>query len=225
MNKYFKGALLVSLATASLNAELVITNFDTGEVKKETNYIDGTNTDIKVGIKNGIEKVYYQMGRMAYQVNYIEDKRDGILEWFDKEGNKLSEIYYKLGKITGEEKSFYPNKQVKHTVTYVNDLKEGIQKEYFSTGTLAQEVNYTKGKKNGLQKEYTDDGNLYTKVNYINNYKEGLQKWYDKHSKVIRETLFKQDRPVEIMKQVQRTDQYNDVLSVTGIDFSPQKPE
>jgi len=225
MNKYLTHALLISLTTASLNAELVLTNFETGELKKETNYIDGTNTDIKVGIKQGLEKVYYQMGRMAYQVNYINDKRDGILKWYDKQSNLLSEINYELGSIIGEEKSYYTNKQLKHIVTYVNDLKEGLQKEYFSTGNIALEVTYSKGKKNGVQKEYTNDGHLYTEINYVNNYKEGVQKWYDAKSKIIRKTLFKNDRPVQIMKHVQRKGQYDAVLEVTGIDFSPQKPE
>lgn len=225
MTTYLKNALLISLATVSLNAELVITNFETGELKKETNYIDGTNTDIKVGIKHGIEKVYYQMGVMAYSVNYVNDKRDGILKWYDKSANLLSEINYDLGKIVGEEKSYYPNKQLKHIVNFVNDFKEGTQKEYFSTGAIAQEINYTKGKKNGMQKEFTADGKLYTEVNYVNNFRQGLQTWYDKNSKVIKETLFKNGRPVDIMKKIQEKTEYKNPLLINHIDFSPQKVE
>jgi len=222
MNKYFTSILLSTTLFTSLQAELVVTYFDRGQVKAETNYIDGTNTEIKAGIKQGIEKVYYQMGKLAYKVNYIENKRDGKLTWYDKQGVKLSDVHYKMGKLDGVEYSYYPNGAIKHEVTYVNDLKEGLQKEYFKNKKLALEVPYVHGKKNGLQKEYTPEGQLYSEVNYVNNYKEGYQKWYDKNGQVMKTIFYKMDRPINIMKKVQDDKSFD--VTIKGIDFSPQKP-
>jgi antitoxin component YwqK of YwqJK toxin-antitoxin module len=222
MNNYLKTLLVTSLLSTTLSAELVKSYFDTGELKSETNYIDGTNTEIKVGIKNGIEKIYYQEGGLAYIVNYIEDKRDGTLTWYDKNGVKLADIHYKDGKLHGVETSYFENGSIKHTVTYINDKKEGIQKEYFDNGQLALIVSYKNNKKEGIQKEYTYDGILYSEVFYKNNYKEGLQKWYDKDGNIIKTELFKHDRPVNIMKKVQLKKE-DTSLFVKGIDFSPQK--
>jgi len=59
MNRYLNTLLVVSLFSVTLSAELVKTYFDKGELKAETNYIDGTNTDKRVGTKHGLEKVYY----------------------------------------------------------------------------------------------------------------------------------------------------------------------
>ena len=56
MKFYLQSLTMLALLTSTLSAELVETYFKTGELKAQTNYIDGTNTPIKVGIKNGIEK-------------------------------------------------------------------------------------------------------------------------------------------------------------------------
>jgi len=225
MKLYFKSLLMVSMLTSTvLNAELVTTYFKTGELKAETNYLDGTHTDIKEGIKNGVEKIYYIEGGLAYSVNYIEGKRDGKLVWFDKKGRKIAQMFYKNGKLEGVETAYFENGAIKHTVEYVDDMKEGPQKEYFSNGQLALEVPYKHNKKEGLQKEYTIDGKLYSEVLYKNNYKEGVQKWYDKSGNVVKTELFKMDRPVNVMQKVQSKEEEINVL-IKSIDFSPQKPQ
>ncbi|WP_457746612.1 toxin-antitoxin system YwqK family antitoxin [Sulfurimonas sp.] len=223
MQLYCKSLLIASLVSGvSLHAELVKTYFKTGELKAETNYVDGTNTPIKAGIKDGIEKIYYIEGGLAYSVSYKDSKRDSKLIWFDKKGRKIAQMYYKNGKLEGLETSYFENGVIKHTVMYRNDMKEGVQKEYFSNGKLALEVPYKHNKKEGVQKEYTIDGKLYSTVLYKNNYKEGLQKWYDKDGKVVKTELFKMDRPINVMKKVQTKHDEPNVL-INSIDFSPKK--
>ncbi len=222
MNKYLNTLLVVSLFNVTLCAELVKTYFDKGELKAETNYIDGTNTDKRVGTKHGLEKVYYQMGKMAYLVNYKNDKRDGKLTWYDKEGYKLADMYYKDGKLDGVETRYFRDGKIKSIVTYVNDKKEGLQKEYYQNSKLALVVPYIDNKKEGFQKEYTYEGKLYSEVFYKNNYKEGTQKWYDNDGNVVKTELYKMDRPVNVMKKIQTKQPEVDTF-IQSIDFSPQK--
>jgi len=223
MKTPYRSFLIAALLTATLaEAELVKSYFETGELKAETHYVDGTNTDIKEGIKNGIEKIYYIEGTLAYEVNYIKGKRDGKLVWFDKQGYKIAQMNYKNGKLEGEEVAYFTNGKIKHIVKYVNDMKEGLQKEYYDNGQLALEVPYVHNKKEGMQKEYTYDGKLYSEVIYKNNYKEGLQKWYDKDGNVVKTELFKMDRPVNVMKEIQNKKSESDIL-INNIDFSPKK--
>jgi antitoxin component YwqK of YwqJK toxin-antitoxin module len=224
MNIYFKSLLLTSILGSSLSAELVKTYFKYGELKAETNYVDGTHTEIQVGTKHGMEKVYYEMGALAYKVDYKDNKREGILTWYGKDGVKLADMYYKDGKLQGQEKSYFSNGKVKHIVMFINDKKEGKQKEYFENGSLALEVTYKNNKKEGLQKEYTPEGKIYSEVNYKNNYKEGMQQWFDANGKVNRTVLYKMDRPINIMKKVQEKKVESPILN-HSIDFSPQKPE
>ncbi|MBT5935951.1 toxin-antitoxin system YwqK family antitoxin [Sulfurimonas sp.] len=224
MNLYIKSTFFVCAMSISLSAELYITYFDHGEIKAKTHYIDGTNTDSLEGTKHGLQTVYYEMGRIAYSVNYINDKRDGKLTWHDKKGHKLSDVFYKNGKLEGMESSYFIDGSLKHSVNYVNDKKEGAQKEYFNNGIVALVVTYKNNKKEGFQKEYNEDGTLFSSVNYKNNYKEGEQKWFSKDGKVIKTLLYKNDRPINVMKQVQvKQKEYN--IYVDSIDFSPQNVE
>ena len=223
MKLSYTSLLLASLLVSSIaQAELVKTYFKTGELKAATHYIDGTNTDIKKGIKNGIEKIYYIQGTLAYTVNYINGKRDGKLIWLDKKGRKLAQMNYKNGKLEGDEIAYFKNATVKHIVKYVNDMKEGLQKEYYDNGQLALVVPYVHNKKEGVQKEYTYDDKLYSEVLYKNNYKEGVQKWYDKDGNVLKTELFKMDRPVNVMKEIEEKKEEPNIL-INNIDFSPKK--
>ena len=225
MNKYIHSIILFTcISSSTLSAELIKEYFDNAhkELKSETNYVDGTHTEISKGIKNGLEKIYYQSGALAYVVNYVDGKRDGILTWYDREGNKLADVSYKNGLMHGQERSYYKNGGIKHTMTYIDDKKEGFLKEYYDNGILALHVEYIHNKKEGLQKEYTYEGKLYSEVLYKNNYKEGLQKWYDDNGKIIKTELFKHDRPVNVMKQIQSKNKKNTIL-INNLDFSPQK--
>jgi len=213
------------LHVSDISAETLNTYFETGKLKAQTNYVDGSRSGNRKGIKNGIEKVYYQMGQLAYQVNYIGGKRDGKLVWYDKKGNKLSEINYDHGKISGVQKNFFAyNEKVKSSVNYKNDKKEGLEKQYYDNGQLAMSVNYIHGKKEGIQREYTYDGKLYSEVTYVNNYKEDMQKWYDKKGNIVKTELYKHDLPVNIVKKLKSKKENVDIL-IKDIDFSPKKPK
>ena len=220
MKIYLSPLLTLSLLSSIASAELVKSYFKTGELKATTNYIDGTNTKIKVGIKNGIEQVYYQIGKIANKVNYVNDKRDGKMTWYNKEGWVIKTLNYKMGKLVGDEITYYKNGQIKDIAHYKNDKREGEKKSFFQNGNLASVVNYIHGKKEGMQKEYFQDGKLYTQVLYKNNYKEGTQKWYDENGKVTNEIFYKMDRPLKIMKKVEETD--HSQVTIKSIDFSPQ---
>ena len=202
------------------SAELVKSYFETGEIKAITNYLDGTNTEKKEGVKNGIEKVYYMEGMVANEVNYVNDKRDGALTWYDRDGKTLSTTNYEMGKLVGEEKVYHPNGKLKHIVNYVDDKQEGEQKEFFDNGQLASQVTYLLGKKTGVQKEYTYEGELYTQVPYKDNLREGDQNWYDEKGNIVNTIFYKSDRPLKLMKKVQETN--NADVIITNIDFTPQ---
>ncbi len=223
MNQSLLTLTTLTLLSTQLHAEYVETFFDQGQIKAQTNYLDGSRTNMREGIKHGLEKVYYQSGQLAYEVFYVHGKRDGKLAWLDREGHKLSFCNFKLGKMEGMEKTFFVNGQVKKEVNYVNDLKEGIQKEYFSNGQLASEVKYIHNKKEGLQTEYTIDGKILSTVNYVNNYKEGYKKWFDSNGTVIKKTFYKMDRPIKIMEQIQKKEDPHIYDELRGLNFSPNR--
>ncbi|MDM5271857.1 toxin-antitoxin system YwqK family antitoxin [Sulfurovum sp. zt1-1] len=219
----FYSLLLISLS----HAELFTEYFENGIIKSEIVYKDGTRTPTEEGIKEGMEKIYHDNGKIAYTVNNIDGKRDGNLNWYDKEGNNIEVMPYKMGKRHGTNKLFYSNGTLKSEVNYINDKKEGIEKFYFSTGALAQESQYINDKKEGEEKEYYEDGSLQSIVTYKNNYKEGTKKWFDKNGKVTKTELYKMDRPVNVMKKIQTPDHTETIEEFKVLDFNPQnrRPE
>jgi len=225
MKKTLLTLTTLSLITSQLNAEYVETFFDRGQIKAKTNYMDGTRSDSRDGVKHGLEKVYYQSGQEAYAVFYVEGKRDGKLTWYDRAGKMLSTCNYKLGKMDGVEKTFFSNGKLKKEVSYINDMKEGMQKEYFDNGQLALEVNYVHNKKEGIQKEYIPDGKLYSHVKFVHNYREGKQEWFDEKGKVTKTTVFKMDRPTKLMKEVQKVHPNKVLEELKGLNFSPNRPK
>jgi len=212
---------LTLLGTTTLQAEVFTEYFKDGVVKNKIEYKDGTRTETKEGIKHGLEKSYYNTGEIAFTVNNIDGKRDGAMDWYDREGKHLERIHYKMGKRSGNNKIYYNDSTLRIEVNYKNDQKEGLEKFYFSTGELASEVNYVHGKKEGIQKEYNQDGSLNNTVTYKHGYKEGIKQWYDNKGKVLKTLTYKMDRPLEVMKEVQAKKPDATLEVLKGLDFNP----
>lgn len=208
--------------SALLHAEQVTEYFKSGVVKSRIEYKDGTRTPTAEGIKNGIEKVYYESGELAYEVKNVNGKRDGVLTWYDRDGNVLEILHYKNGMRHGINRLYYPDGTLRSEVAYLNDQKEGPYKEYFANGELALTVAYKSGRKEGTQKEFYPGGKLASEVTYIHGYKEGKQKWYDKNGTLTKTEIFKMDRPVETMKALKQKQPDATEILMQGIDFNPQ---
>lgn len=221
MNKIFLAILALLGSSSTLHAELFTEHFKDGVVKSQIEYKDNTRTDTKEGVKDGLEKVYYNTGELAYKVINVEGKRDGAMNWYDRGGNHLEIIHFQHGKRHGINKIFYADGTLRIEVNYINDNKEGPEKYYFSTGVLASEVIFVNGKKEGLQKEYYSDGTLNNDVMYIHGYKEGEKRWYAKNGKVIQTETYKMDRPVNVMKRVQAKQSEPTIEALQGLDFNP----
>lgn len=219
----FYTLLLLSLSYAERFTEY----FENGIIKSEIEYRDGTRTETEEGEKHGLEKIYHENGKTAYTVNNVDGKREGDLNWYDKEGHHIEVMPYKMGKRHGNNKLFYDNGRVKSSINYINDKKEGTEKFYYSTGALAQESHYKNDKKEGVEKEYYENGALQSTVTYKNNYKEGTKKWFDQNGKITKTELYKMDRPVNVMQKIQTTDTTEIIDEFNALDFNPKtrRPE
>ncbi len=220
MKRLFYILLVVATSTV-LQAELVTEYFENGAIKSQINYVDGTRTTTKEGIKEGMEKIYHTTGGLAMEVNNTQGLRDGALRWYDTEGKLLEVMPYEKGKRHGLNRLFYENGNLRIETNYVNDQKEGLEKFYFSSGKLASEVNFVKDKKEGLQKEYTVDEVLASDVAYVHGYKEGLKRWYNTKHHIIRTEKYIMDRPVDTMKQIQERKPDEPIDALKGLDFNP----
>jgi len=219
--KSFKILLLSLLSIQAIHAELFTEHFKDGVIKSQIEYQKGTRSDTEEGIKEGLEKVYYNSGELAFTVKNIAGKRDGEMHWYDRQGNHLEVIRYQLGKRHGLNQIFYDNGNLRIEVNYKNDHKEGVEKYFFSTGRLASKVNFVLGKKEGIQKEYNQNKTINNTVTYKHGYKEGLKQWFDEKGKVSKTEIYKMDRPIEVMKNIQEKKPEPIVKALQGLDFNP----
>jgi len=210
------------LVTSFAKAEVFKEYFKDGVLKSEIAYKDGSRTDTKEGIKDGIEKIYYNSGELAYTVRNVNGKREGALEWYDRDKNYLETIHYKIGLRDGVNKIFYTNDRLRSVVTYKHDRKEGKEKEYYSTGKLASDVSYVNGKKEGIQTEYYETGTVKSRVTYKNNYKEGEKRFFDQNGTLVKTEIYKMDRPVNVMKKIQKKQPTVTIDDFKVLDFNPQ---
>ena len=65
-------------------------------------------------------------------------QREGIWEWFYKNGNILCRTPYKEGKMDGIEEWFDENGNIQKRIPYKNGMEDGIQTLYDEQGNITE---------------------------------------------------------------------------------------
>ena len=140
----------------------------------------------------------YVDGRIIYEGEYLNGKRNGAGKEYNKEGNLIFEGEYINGKRwNGKEKEYYYNNLINEKIYLngknwietkyhqlkkknINNNKEFIYiKRYDSKGTLISEGIFSNGAINGKGKEYDPSwGKLIFEGYYLNNIRNGCGKEY-----------------------------------------------
>jgi len=97
-------------------------------------------------IPDGIVKQYYESGKLQFECNYKDSKREGITKRYDENGILINEWNYKNGKLEGISKEYYKNGTYKCIDTYQNG-KLIKKRAYDESGKLKFEWGYPIEKK------------------------------------------------------------------------------
>jgi antitoxin component YwqK of YwqJK toxin-antitoxin module len=123
-NEYFTGG--------KLRSKFVMSD-DTGESGLLYKYgYDGKVTStvyIKHGLKNGLETLFDEEGRIMKRTPYVDGRKDGIVE-----------VYYPDGKVLAQ-------------ITYANNKRHGRASKYNHDGTVNEEVQYINGRVESISTE------------------------------------------------------------------------
>jgi antitoxin component YwqK of YwqJK toxin-antitoxin module len=144
-------------------------NYDTWDLKDETNY--------KQGKLNGVKKVYYTNEAKSYAPNvtniqeetfYINDLREGVTKWYSKNDKLAVEYNYHNGLLEGVQKTYFDDgKNVQIEELYKNNIPIEY-KEYYRSGKIKTEGKYnSNGQKHGEWKNYSEDGKLLKPTRFI----------------------------------------------------------
>jgi antitoxin component YwqK of YwqJK toxin-antitoxin module len=85
------------------------------------------------GKENGVEKQYYESGKIEYERPYVNGKRNGMVKKYYESGKLEMENQYADDKIIGSVKFYYESGKLKSEVKYTDDI-EGETKNYDETG-------------------------------------------------------------------------------------------
>jgi antitoxin component YwqK of YwqJK toxin-antitoxin module len=138
---------------------------------------------------------YFPNGRKMASGNYLNEKRDGIWQFFSDGSEKLvSEEFYAEGKIEGNSKVFYPEGGVSEVTNYINGIKDGLWEQYFSDGTIKLRGKFKAGEKHERFQLFYPSGQLRVSGQYNNGHQDGVWNSYDEKGKLVKKETYKKGK-------------------------------
>lgn len=135
---------------------------------------------------------YYHKGQLMSRNYFVMGLLDSTSSYWDKHGNKISEINYKFGKKDGLSKYFYKNGILWQSIEYKNDKECGFWKDYYKNGKIKREQNLDDGDLvDGIFYKWNRKGEKYkyTEIDISRNKKIGKLTFYSDRSKYIKSKL------------------------------------
>ena len=71
------------------------------------------------------KKKYWDNGNIQSELNYIDEKLDGIATWYYENGNKEQEVHYSQNVLNGSLIRWYQNGSYESKSNYVDGLMQG----------------------------------------------------------------------------------------------------
>ena len=96
--------------------------------------------------KNGILRKFGYSGHMTSSVHIKNGVKDGIETIYDEKGRVIKQSPYVNGRIHGIEKAFYPNGSRMITYTYQYGMKSGYAFAYNPDGTVNKKAKFKNNK-------------------------------------------------------------------------------
>lgn len=135
-------------------------------------------------------KEYYADGPIRKKGCLLNDKYEGRLILYYKNGNIESISNWEKGVQNGLSLHYYKNGNIKDSAYIVNDIPHGEFVQYYINGLLKKEGNYIDGKFYGKSYDYNSSGEL-TVVNNLSNNRPTSYLRYNQDNKTSEKWLVK----------------------------------
>jgi antitoxin component YwqK of YwqJK toxin-antitoxin module len=107
--------------------------------------------------REGLSLYYYPDGSLHEEVQFANNKRNGITREYDRSGQLITIQRFNNGVLVERERINRTDEQ---------GLKQGIWRTYYPNGHVRSEINYKDDLMNGPYKEYDENGNVSVLVQY-----------------------------------------------------------
>lgn len=162
--------LLLTLCFGCLN---LLSQNSNDSLEFITYYYDGGGKSsegyLRDGKPDGYWKSFYPNGNLKAEGNRINFLLSGPWLFYNEDGEKTIEINYSEDKKEGLKKTF-ANNQVMKEEAYVNDRLQGYTRVYYEGGKLKKEIPFVEGREKGVGYEYAQD----ERIIKLQTYKDGV---------------------------------------------------
>ena len=108
-----------------------------GKLSSTGSYLDGK--------RHGPHKIYYENDQLKQQINYWDDKEEGLRENYREDGQLSSKSHWRDGKLHGTSKWYWENGKLGDVRNYKDGKLDGLWTTYFSSGNIESEDCYITG--------------------------------------------------------------------------------
>jgi|GEM_PF-561149 len=117
------------------------------------------------GKADGLWRVYYESGKIAGAVNYVDGLASGVAMYYydNDQQTTLAEVNFTEDLIDGVYREYYQNGKRKASVSYAEGFPDGEAEFYYDSGMIKIEGQYKKGIKDGKWVHYTETGDVIDK--------------------------------------------------------------
>jgi uncharacterized protein len=180
---------------------------DSGQLRSEGNRVDF--------MLDGLWKFYNGEGIIVLEINYKNDKKNGIRRAVEEEF--IVEETFKDDLKHGTTTFFFPDGKIQRTLTYQEGLEHGISKEYDKQGRLITILEYRRGfivnqeyinrfdnlgRKTGLWKDFWDNDIVKSEITYRADLRNGYYKEYDREGKLLKVEKYVNDELIRDAREV-----------------------
>jgi hypothetical protein len=147
------------------------------------------------------EKPKYAPGKEKHRNRTDEiGRKQGKWMFYNTFGEKISEIDFVNDKKEGIERKFYGYDRVKEETEYLAGVKDGAYTKYYFSSQVQMEGAYKDGKKDGKWIRYYEDGTIRQEGSYKIGKKDGAWKAFNRKGAVVGQATYKDGVDVEVLE-------------------------
>jgi antitoxin component YwqK of YwqJK toxin-antitoxin module len=130
-------------------------------------YVSSSNTSVPEQPTIKSTEVEVLNGLVYHQIN-LNEPFSGILEEYDRQGNRTSASHYKDGRLHGDSIYWYKNGEKASQTHYKNGVVNGASVLWYENGEMLYMKMYEKGMPIGVQSFWHENGQLFLKRKIVN---------------------------------------------------------
>ena len=129
-----------------------------------------------VSCDDGIEKSYWENGKLKSELHYENEKLEGECKWYHSNGQLWRQLTYCDGLKEGHSLRWHENGQLAEDSWYKDDELDSICFTYSEKGILVGEAHYKAGVLDGPFKTWYENGQLFQDGQYAEGMMDG--EWF-----------------------------------------------